>query len=234
MSTRAAHGAQDVRTRPRSRPPTRARFAVRRLAHLWVLARPGTALADGVPLAVGALAVPGPRVATVLVLVLAGALVSVHGRLLDAVAGLGADRINPARRGSPLVRGRIGSGGVLGAAVAAGLAVAVGGLLAAPVLAARLGFVVLIGSRAMLAATRGPARRLPVPLRGMLTLVAVGGGPPLGVLAAGGEVGGGALALGACFGLAAVVAGCTIVSLPDLPTDRVTGRRGTEIGRAHV
>ncbi|MCM3926009.1 4-hydroxybenzoate polyprenyltransferase, partial [Frankia sp. AiPs1] len=48
---------------------------------------------------------------------------------------------------------------------------------------------------------------------------------PLGVAATGGEVGVGAGALTAGFGLAMIVAGWTVADLRDLPTDRVCGRR---------
>jgi len=224
MSTRAGDGSEDHRARPRVRVTGQ-----RRLADLWALARPGTALADAVPLAAGALAVDHPGAGTVLLVAAAGVLLSVHGGLLDAVAGLPGDRLSPARRGSPLVRGRLTARHVLVVAVVAGLAVVVGGLLGAPSTTARLGFAVLVALRAALAATRVPGTRVPAPARCLLTLVAVGGRLPLGVLAAGGTLSGGVWALGAGFGLAALVTGCTVVNLTDLATDRVVGRRTTAL-----
>ncbi len=201
----------------------RRRTAVRRLADVRALTRPGTALADAVPFAAGGLAV-APRVGTVLLLVLAGALVSVSGRLLDAVAGLDADRINPACRDSPLVQGRIAPGWLIAWAVLAATAVVGGGWLWAASLPARIGFAAVTGLRAWLALSRRRARVGP-PLRRPLVAATLAGGLPLGVAATGGEVGVGAGVLTAGFGLAMIVAGWTLADLRDLPTDRVCGRR---------
>ncbi|KQC35331.1 MULTISPECIES: UbiA family prenyltransferase [unclassified Frankia] len=202
----------------------RHRTAVRRLVDVWALTRPGTALADAVPFAAGGLAAADPRVGAVLLLVLAGVLVSVFGRLLDAVAGLDADRINPVRRDSPLVQGRLAPGWVAGWAALAGAAVVGGGWLWAASLPARIGFVAVIGLRAWLALSRwrvggGPS------LRRLLAAATLAGGLPLGVAATGGDVGVGAGVLTAGFGLATIVAGWTVADLRDLPTDRVCGRR---------
>ncbi|EIV93043.1 UbiA family prenyltransferase [Frankia sp. QA3] len=208
----------------RAEAARRDRTAVRRLVDVRALTRPGTALADAVPFAVGGLALPDPRVGAVLLLTLAGALLSVYGRLLDAVAGLDADRINPARRDSPLVQDRVAPGWVAGWAVLAGAAVVGGGWLWAACLPARLGFVAAVGLRAWLALARRPARGVPS-LRCLLVAATVAGGLPLGVVAAGGEVGSGVLLLTAGFGLAMIVAGLAVADLRDLPTDRVAGRR---------
>lgn len=205
-------------------PAEQGRTAPRCLRDARALSRPAAALADAVPYAVGGLASANPQVEAVLLLTLAGALVAVSGRLLDAVAGLDADRINPARRGSPLVQGRVTPGLVAGWAVLAGLAVAGGGWWWAASLPARLGFVAVVGLRAWLAVSRRRERGGLV-LRSLLLAATVAGGLPLGVAAAGGEVGVGAGVLAAGFGLAVIVAGWTVVDLRDLPIDRVCGRR---------
>ncbi|MCL9797856.1 4-hydroxybenzoate polyprenyltransferase, partial [Frankia sp. AgKG'84/4] len=150
MTSRAAHQSDGRGPRGPGR-----QAAARGLAAGITLARPGAALADAVPFAVGGLAVAHPRLGPVLVLGLAGMALAAAGRLLDAVTCLGVDRINPARRDSPLVRGEIGRGPVTALAVLVALAVAGGGLLAAPTLASRLGFVVIVGLRAVLAWLRG-------------------------------------------------------------------------------
>jgi 4-hydroxybenzoate polyprenyltransferase len=215
---------------PAGRAGTARRTTARHLADVRALTRPGSALADAVPFAAGGLAVAAPRVGAVLLLVVAGVLVSVFGRLLDAVAGLDADRINPLRRDSPLVQGRLAPGWPAGWAVLAGTAVVGGGWLWAATLPARIGFVAVIVLRAWLALSRGLAlsrrrARVGPPLPHLLAAATLAGGLPLGVAAAGGEVGAGAGALTAGFGLAMIVAGWTVADLRDLPTDRVCGRR---------
>ncbi|WP_055750930.1 UbiA family prenyltransferase [Frankia sp. AvcI1] len=219
MGSRAAGSPAGRAGTARRRRPTAGR-----LADVRALTRPGTALADAVPFAAGGLAVADPRVGAVLLLVLAGVLVSVCGRLLDAVAGLDADRINPVRRDGPLVQGRVAPGWATGWAVLAGTAVVGGGWLWAASLPARIGFVALIGLRAWLALSRGRSRFGP-PLRRPLVAATLAGGLPLGVAATGGEVGVGAGVLTAGFGLAVIVAGWTVTDLRDLPIDRVCGRR---------
>ncbi|WP_261559532.1 UbiA family prenyltransferase [Frankia tisae] len=199
---------------------------------LRALTRPEAALADAVPFAVGGLALTDPQVKAVLLLSLAGVLLSVYGRLLDAVVGVDVDRINPARQRSPLVQGRVAPGWVAGWAVLTGLAVAAGGWLWAASLPARIGFVALVGLRAWLTLSRrrtwrGTRRgtRGGPPLPSLLVAATVAGGLPLGVAAAGGKAGVGVLVLTAGFGLAALVTDWTVDDLRNLPTDRVCGGR---------
>ncbi|MCL9760420.1 4-hydroxybenzoate polyprenyltransferase [Frankia sp. AiPa1] len=191
------------------------------------LTRPGMALADSVPFAAGGLAVARPQAATVLLLALGGALLSVHGRLLDALGGLAADRINPVRRASPLVRGRVRPVTVSVAAGLAGFAVAFAALLAAPSIGGGLGFALLVAVRTGWAGLRRVAGAPAVAhwLAGaVVSLLVPAAGVPLGVLAAGGRPGVGAFALAAGFALGAAVTDATVGGLRDLPIDRVTGR----------
>ncbi|MCK9894143.1 4-hydroxybenzoate polyprenyltransferase [Frankia sp. AgB32] len=219
MTSRAAHQPDGQGPRAPGR-----RSVARGLAAGITLARPGTALADAVPFAVGGLAVAHPRLGPVLLLALAGTLLSAAGRLLDAVACLGADQINPDRQGSALVRGAVGRGPLAGLAALGGAAVAAGGLLAAPTVGTRLGFVGIVALRGGLAWLRGAGGPLRW-LRWPLVSVTLAGGLPLGVLATGGRMGAATLALSAAFGLGATVAGATVADLRDLPTDRLTHRR---------
>lgn len=103
-----------------------------------------------------------------------------------------------------------------------------GGWLWAASLPARIGFVALVGLRAWLSLSRRRTRGgppLPCLLIAATVAATVAGGLPLGVAAAGGEVGVGVLVLTAGFGLAALVTDWTVDDLRDLPTDRVCGRR---------
>ncbi len=222
MTSSAAHHSDGRGPRGSGR-----RAVARGLAVGITIARPGASLADAVPFAVGGLAVAHPRLGPVLLLGLAGMALAAAGRLLDAVTCLGVDRINPARRDSPLVRGEVGRGPLAALAVVAALAVAGGGLLAAPTLAARIGFVVIVALRVVLAWLRGRGG----PLRWPLAAVTLAGGLPLGVLTAGGSPGAAAAALSAGFGLGALIAGCTVADLRDLPTDRITKRRTAALAR---
>ncbi|MCM3883315.1 4-hydroxybenzoate polyprenyltransferase [Frankia sp. R82] len=205
-----------------------------RLADAVALARPGLALADAVPFAAGGLAITHPRVGTVLLLTLGGVLLSIHGRLLDALGGLPADRLNPARRASPLVRGRVRTAPVAAGAGLAGLAVMLGALLLAPTVTRGLGFALLVAART----SRTTMRRVTAVQKAsaawwladaVVATLAPAAGVPLGVLAAGGRPGLDAFALAAGFALGAAVTGATVIGLRDLPIDRLTGRLTTAL-----
>lgn len=218
---------------PRPGRPGPGRFADAR-----ALTRPALALADAVPFAAGGLAVAHPRVVTVLLLSLAGLLVSTHGRLLDALDGLPGDRINPIRRASPLVRGQVSPVVVAMAAAAAGLAVTIGALLLVPTVTHGLGFAGLVVLRTLQVTARrvtaAPTARAMVRVAQWLAdavvpTLAPAAGVPLGVLAAGGRPGVEAFVLAAGFALGAAVTGATVVGLRDLPIDRLTGRLTTAL-----